>query len=124
MKNKFFPVWSRRLSALMLTSIVMVCVLPASVWAQTPARIADIPPPPADSMPLDNEGLEEPQVTIRPDARGIVEEYRMGGKLYLLKITPEQGVPYFLIDQTGDGHFEPVPDNVKLTPPMWVIGTF
>ena len=37
----------------------------------------------------------------------LVEEYRVGGLLRMVKITPSRGVPYYLIDRNGDGRFEP-----------------
>ena len=37
----------------------------------------------------------------------LVEEYRVGGLLRMVKITPARGVPYYLIDRNGDGRFEP-----------------
>ncbi|MDR3054614.1 MAG: DUF2782 domain-containing protein [Zoogloeaceae bacterium] len=94
-----------------------------ALLAQTPAP-ADIPPPP-NNLQTFSEDLEEPQVTIRKEENSAVEEYRLGGKLYMLKVTPEIGEPYYLVDNDGDGHFEthsPTDSGVKV--PMWVIGTF
>ena len=34
-----------------------------------------------------------------------VEEYRVGGQLRMVKITPARGAPYYLYDKNGDGHF-------------------
>ncbi|MDR0735301.1 MAG: DUF2782 domain-containing protein [Zoogloeaceae bacterium] len=99
----------------------------APAWAEAPADadpLPDIPPPPADIRPFD-DSIEEPQVTIRREERGTVEEYRIGGKLYMLKITPEAGAPYYLVDSDGDGHFEThSPSDSGVRVPMWVIGTF
>jgi len=87
--------------------------------------LEEIPPPPTDIRPFD-DSIDEPQVTIRREERGVVEEYRMGGHLYMLKITPEAGAPYYLIDRSGNGQFESVrPDrDTGISVPMWVIGTF
>lgn len=46
----------------------------------------------------------------------VVEEYRVGGLLRMVKITPARGVPYYLIDRNGDGRFEP-PQGVL--PPVY-----
>lgn len=48
----------------------------------------------------------EPKVTIHEDGRGVVEEYRLNGSLYMVKITPKSGVPYYLVDADGDGELE------------------
>jgi hypothetical protein len=44
-------------------------------------------------------------VTITKRGENQVEEFRIGGQLYMMKITPPHGVPYYLIDEKGDGHF-------------------
>ncbi|MDR3157990.1 MAG: DUF2782 domain-containing protein [Zoogloeaceae bacterium] len=108
-------------------SAALFAIAPA--WAQAPAdaeTLPDVPPPPADIRPFD-DSIEEPQVTItiRREERGTVEEYRIGGKLYMLKITPDAGAPYYLVDSDGDGHFEThSPTDSSARVPMWVIGTF
>jgi hypothetical protein len=87
----------------------------------------DVPPvdvkPPA-MAPLDD--TLEPQVTIIKRQGSTVEEYRINGKLYKIKVTPENGVPYTLIDQRGDGSFSgaDAPGTPGLSVPTWVIGTF
>jgi hypothetical protein len=71
-----------------------------------------------------NEALE-PQVTITKRGEDKVEEFRMSGKLYMMKVTPPHGVPYYLIDNAGNGIWsrQDVRDS-GLRVPMWVIGTF
>jgi hypothetical protein len=55
-----------------------------------------------------------------------MEEYRMNGKLYMVKVTPAHGVPYYLIDQRGDGSWvrNDAIGGERLSVPMWVIKTF
>lgn len=81
------------------------------------------PPPPPDMAPLD--AALEPQVTITKREGETVEEHRINGRLYRVKVTPEHGVPYYLVDREGDGNFTRetmgAPD---VSVPMWVIGTF
>lgn len=107
--------------------------------AQTPANLQplpEVPPPPPDMAPMDAALQSEvtarkpdddlaPQVTIEKREGETVEEHRVNGKLYLIKVTPEHGVPYYLIDREGDGNFSRetmgIPDS---SVPMWVIGTF
>ena len=47
----------------------------------------------------------EPAVSIRTDGRSgdVVEEYRQNGRIYMVKVRPERGVPYTLMDTNGDG---------------------
>ena len=48
----------------------------------------------------------EPTVTIREEEDRRIEEYRMNGQIYMIKVTPENGVPYYYIDTNGDGKLE------------------
>ena len=81
------------------------------------------PPPPPAGMELDP--ALEPQVTIRQGATETVEEYRISGKLYMMKVTPRNGPPFYLIDERGDGKFSRVETHDSgVRPPMWVIKTF
>ncbi len=78
------------------------------------------PPPPPPGFELDPAA--EPQITIRKRGEDTVEEYRMAGKLYMIKVTPPGGRPYYLIDERGDGKFarQEGPET-GIRPPMWVI---
>jgi hypothetical protein len=98
-----------------------------ALFAFAAAAQTSVPPPdvrPPAMMPLDD--TLEPQVTIIQRQGSTVEEYRVNGKLYKIKVTPDNGVPYFLIDQRGDGSFMPAdtPGTPALSVPMWVIGNF
>lgn len=79
------------------------------------------PPPPPPGFELDPAA--EPQVTIRKRGEDTVEEYRIAGKLYMMKVTPAGGGPsYYLIDERGDGKFaRQEGPGTGVRPPMWVI---
>ena len=83
---------------------------------------------PPDLVPVPDGAPTEddvPAITIKPSGEGMVEEYRIRGKLYMLKITPRVGRPYYLIDPRGDGNFVHR-DMIEsgFHPPMWVIKEF
>jgi hypothetical protein len=100
-----------------------------SVSAQTPPNLEPIPDPPAPvpappSALADDPELE-PQVTIIKRGEDKVEEYRINGKLYMIKVTPPHGVPYYLVDERGDGSMiQRDGFDSGLRPPMWVIKSF
>jgi len=86
-----------------------------------PGKLEPLPPPPAMGGAADNE----PEVTITKEKVQTVEEYRVGGKLYMIKIIPKVGKPYYLVDDRGDGKFsrqESLDSGVR--PPQWVIHRF
>lgn len=80
----------------------------------------DAPPPP---MPSDEREEMEPQVTIIRQEDRTVEEYRINGQLYMVKVTPSKGYPYYLVDADGDGQLETRRNELdpKILVPSWVI---
>ena len=90
---------------------------------QAPTPLPEAAPP--AMQPLDDS--LEPQVTIQQREGNTVEEYRVNGKLYKIRVVPGNGAPpYYLIEQRGDGNFTRMdtPGTPQLSVPMWVIGTF
>jgi hypothetical protein len=99
--------------------------LPAAAQQAADLQPLPEPPPPPPGM-VDVDPALEPQVTITKRGADQVEEYRVNGKLYMLKVTPPHGVSYYLIDERGDGSMtrQENVDGRRLSVPMWVIGTF
>lgn len=76
-------------------------------------------------MPLaayaDDPVSGEPDVTIRQDGDRTIEEYRVNGFLYAIKVTPKNGKPYFLVRADGsDGNFIRS-DHPDMLIPSWEI---
>ncbi|MDR2209104.1 MAG: DUF2782 domain-containing protein [Azoarcus sp.] len=69
------------------------------------------------------EPLEEelPQVTIVQRGEDTVTEFRLRGKLYMVKVTQPNGISYYLVDQEGHGHWVRHDSNHKLIVPTWVL---
>jgi hypothetical protein len=82
-------------------------------------------PPELTPVPDGAPGSDDTStITIKPSSQGQVEEYRSNGKLYMLKVTPKVGKPYYLIDPTGEGRFNRMETLPGLQPPQWVIKEF
>jgi len=90
----------------------------------------EVPPaiPPVDAkerpLPPKVEGEEiEPSVTIREEEDKTVEEYRYNGQIYMVKVTPKVGLPYYLIDDNGDGVLEATPNKglAPVSPVYWKV---
>lgn len=63
----------------------------------------------------------EPDVTIVQKGDRVVEEYRLNGFLYAVKVTPKNGKPYFLVRADGsDGNFIRA-DKPEMRIPAWEI---
>lgn len=84
-------------------------------------EFADAPEPPILPPQVQSGDALEPEVTIRETDEGTVEEYRMDGQLYMVKITPDTGPSYYLIDSDGDGEFVRQDDITESSVPQWVL---
>ena len=62
----------------------------------------------------------DPDVTIRQEGERTVEEYRVNGFLYAVKVTPKNGKPYFLVRADGDSNFIRA-DKPEMLIPAWEI---
>lgn len=65
----------------------------------------------------------EPEVTILDGEQHTIEEYRLNGKLYMIKIVPAVGSHYFLVDSDGDGEFETqrYTGDSEMMVPRWTL---
>lgn len=63
----------------------------------------------------------EPEITIRQEAERTIEEYRINGQLYAIKVIPKVGEPYFLVDSEGDGQLDKRQERGRLLVPSWIL---
>jgi len=80
---------------------------------------------PPGLLPLPYRGEEvamEPEVTIIETGQERIYEYRVRGQLYMVKVQPQIGPPYYLLDTTGDGELDTRKDRLwSNTMPQWVL---
>lgn len=96
--------------------------LSAMAGQPVPPDLQPLPAPPAMDA---SDNSDEPEVTITKQTEQTVEEYRSGGRLYMIKITPKNAPPYYLIDDNGTGKFarqESLDSGFR--PPRWIIKKF
>ncbi|GAB3310442.1 DUF2782 domain-containing protein [Luteimonas notoginsengisoli] len=91
-----------------VSRIALVSALLAlSACAAMPADPTAIPP---DAVP-----------TTRTEANGdVITEYRVAGKLRMVKVEPSRGPAYYLYDRDGDG----LPDREGDNPPQTYFKLF
>lgn len=105
----------RRFLPVLLLTALPVCAQQAGLQP-----LPAVPPPPPEMEAFD--AALEPQVTIVKKETETREEYRVKGKLYMIKVTPAIGPAYYLIDRQGDGNFiEADINHPAVKPPMWII---
>src|SRR5262245_33273791 len=111
--------------ATLLATLLLCAALPVAAQNRPP-NLQPVPEPPPPPRGFELDPALEPQITIRQRGQETVEEHRIGGRLYMIKVTPANGgTPYYLVDQQGDGKFtRQNPHDTGLRPPMWVIHSF
>ena len=64
-----------------------------------------------------------PEVEVHDYSNRHVEEYRVNGRLYMIKITPVTGAPYYLLDEDGTGRMEYRRDAAgrDIRVPQWTL---
>lgn len=104
----------------------LLLVLPLACGAeQPPPPLEPLPEGDAPPIPSGTQEAEElePEVTIIKRGKDVVQEYRMNGQLYMIKIVPQVGLPYYLVDRDGDGQLESRYNRLEpdILVPSWMI---
>jgi hypothetical protein len=115
-----------------LTRVLVVVALFGLVAVADAAeeRSAEVPPPPPppqespkSTSPPANPGALEPEITITSKGSEIHEEYRYNGVLYMVKVIPKHGPPYYLVyDERGRARRSDLEPDIIV--PQWVIKRF
>ena len=107
---------------LILLACLALCAEAATNLPPNLEPVPDVPPPPIGAVDKD---VAEPEVTIVKKGADTVEEYRIHGELYMLKVTPAHGKSYYLMkeDQGSDWTRMDGP-NPPLVVPKWVLFRF
>ncbi len=70
------------------------------------------------------EAKTGPKAQIKAPKGSHIEEYKVDGKVYMVKVIPPKPFPpYYLVDKGGTGRFTEVPQTAAehLSVPHWVI---
>lgn len=106
--------------------LLVALPLPLSVLAKEPPAnlqpLEEVPPPPV--IGSEDNAAGEPQITIIKKEGETVEEYRINGQLYMLKVTPKHGVPYYMHKEDSNGGWLMDGPNQPLSIPKWTIFRF
>ena len=118
-------------------SVIVLSLLSATALAQSPARarppgltpLEAPPPPPIVEQDRSVESQVAPraaeEVTVRTEGDQTIQEFRMNGKVFMVRVTPRHGRPYVMIDHNGDGSFQrqgTLDSGVRV--PQWVVAEF
>jgi hypothetical protein len=112
------------LGLILLVSAALQWPLPV-VAKEPPANLQpleEVPPPPV--IGADENAAAEPEITIIKKQGETVEEYRINGQLYMLKVTPAHGVPYYMHKEDSNGGWLMDGPDQPLSIPKWTIFRF
>ncbi len=88
-------------------SLVLIFFLPAVAWPEPALEEPPAAPEPPELPPRVQSGEEmEPDITIIRKGKDTIQEYRRGGRLYMIKVKPQVGPAYYLLDSNGDGRMD------------------
>jgi hypothetical protein len=106
-----------------LFPVLLAAAATAALAQDRPPKLEPLPEPPPP--PLVRDGADEPRVRIAPQEGDKVEEFRDGGRVVMLKVTPPGAPPYYLLDPLGTGTWtrrDSLDPGIRV--PMWTIKTF
>ena len=90
-----------------------------------PAALAVLVAAPAAAQPPEHRIApgEEPEVRIIEKPDRTIEEYSTNGRVYMIKVNPDMGPSYYLIDRDGDGEWDDRRDRLgeDFVVPQWII---
>ncbi|MEQ1600897.1 MAG: DUF2782 domain-containing protein [Methylophilaceae bacterium] len=93
--------------------------------ADNPPKLEPLPEVPPPPNTLDGEVSAEPQITIIKKGSDTIEEYRVNNELYMMKVTPFHGVPYYLLKEDQEGGWSRMEGpNPRISVPKWVLFRF
>ena len=86
--------------------ILSLLAFPVFAVDQKPPKLEAVPEAPEPPLPVQSGETLEPDITIIRKSKKTIQEYRRGGRLYMIKVIPDIGPPYYFIDNDGDGKMD------------------
>lgn len=106
----------------MLNKIAIVGALGVLITVAVLANEELIEQPPSLPDRMESGDSIEPEINIIQQEDRTVEEYRVNGQLYMIKVTPIVGPAYYLMDTDGDGSLETKRNELDNPPvPNWIL---
>jgi hypothetical protein len=114
-----------RLASLLFVVTLGLTLGAAAQTAPPPPKLEPVPEPPPPPPQVAADPELQPQVLIIERENEKIEEYRVKGRLTMVKVTPRHGRPYYLVPEGPDGSFvrhDSLDTGLKV--PMWLLYSF
>ncbi len=106
----------------MIKSFAIVCAAGLMITVNAVADDEPMAQPPVLPDQMESGESIEPDINIIERDDRMIEEYRANGRLYMIKVIPNVGKPYYLMDTDGDGSLETRRDNLGSPEvPQWIL---
>ena len=106
--------------------VMAICAFACLAWAtvvsgQSDGKASDEPLPDVSAADLIASARSEVRIIARENHQ--VKEYRAGGNVYKIKVTPKNAPPYYLVDEDGSGNLQwkRGPDLERESVPHWAV---
>ena len=124
-----FPLEARTMRYFYFAASAIVAVgIALSAAAETappPPALEPVPEAPPPPPEIANDPELQPQITIVRRENETLEEYRVNGRLTMVKVTPRQRRPYYVVAGAADGAFIRRDSlDTGLRVPLWVLFSF
>jgi hypothetical protein len=95
----------------------------AEARPEAPTKVADAPRPQDPPLPEKAPPPDEPPptVSIRNVKGAVIEEYRQGNRLYMIRVVPERGIAYTYLDTDGNGRLEYEGEDGPVRPVFYTL---
>lgn len=85
--------------------LILILLIPNFCFAEEEIE-EPMPEMPEMPMPIEDNEAMEADITIIRKGDETIQEFRKNGELYMVKIIPDIGPAYYLIDTNGDGNMD------------------
>ncbi|MFM8342514.1 MAG: DUF2782 domain-containing protein [Methylomonas sp.] len=91
---------------ILINASIVFLFLTTLTLAATEAEPVAMPEQP-ELPPIIQSGEEmQPDITIIRKGKETIQEFRRNGKVYMIKIMPQVGPAYYMLDTNGDGKMD------------------
>jgi len=113
------------LASVVVALAVSMALTAAAQQAPAPPKLEPLPEAEPAPPEIAADPELQPQVTTIQRENETIEEYRVNGRLNMVKVTPRHGQPYYLIPNSAKGGFvryDSLDSGLKV--PQWVLFSF
>ena len=104
---------------------LLALAVTASAQKAPPPNLEALPEAPPPPPEIANDPELTPKVTVIHKDTETIEEFRVKGRLTMVKVTPKIGKPYYLVADGADGGWvrhDSLDTGLKV--PMWLLFSF